>query len=102
MITTHRGRDAISSETPSRWLFPGGLPGQHIHPSTLARRLRKLNISAAHLRTASIMDLAAEIPPAVLADLIGIYPTTAARWTHAAGGDWAFYVAARTATATTT
>lgn len=37
------------------------------------------------------MDLAQTLPPAILADLLGISESCAARWTAAAGGDWARY-----------
>ena len=98
LVDTRRGRSA--TDTASRWLFPGGLAGRHLDPDTLAGRLRQLGISTLKLRTDVLLDLAADIPPAILADLIGLYPTTAARWTHAAGGDWAHYVANRTRQAT--
>lgn len=96
LIETRRGRSASETTAASRWLFPGGFAGRHLDPETLANRLRQLGISAAKLRTDVLLDLATEIPPAILADLIGLYPATAARWTHAAGGEWAHYAAERT------
>ena len=102
LVETRRGRCATDSTATSRWLFPGGFAGCHLDPETLARRLRQLGISTLKLRTDVLLDLAADIPPAILADLIGLYPTTAARWTDAAGGDWAHYVANRTRQATST
>jgi integrase len=95
LIETRRGRSASDTTAASRWLFPGGFAGRRLDPETLANRLRRLGISAAKLRTDVLLELAADIPPAILADLIGLYPTTAARWTHAAGGDWAVYAAER-------
>jgi hypothetical protein len=41
------------------------------------------------------LDLATEVPPVVLADLLGMYPNTAVRWVQAAGGEWASYAAVR-------
>ena len=98
LVETRRGRAATDTTAASRWLFPGGFAGRHLDPETLANRLRQLGVSAIKLRTDVLLDLAAEIPPAILADLIGLYPSTAARWTHAAGGDWARYVASKTRT----
>ncbi len=95
-VETRRGRAASDITAASRWLFPGGFAGRPLDPETLANRLRQLGISTIKLRTDVLLDLAADIPPAILADLIGLYPTTAARWTHAAGGDWTTYVAHRT------
>lgn len=37
--------------------------------------------------------LAAQLPAAVLADLLNLAPTTAVRWVHDAGGDWSRYAA---------
>jgi len=37
----------------------------------------------------------AELPPSVIADLLGIHPNTAVKWTKAAGGDWSRYAARR-------
>ena len=89
LIETRRGRSASGTTAASRWLFPGGFAGRHLGPETLANRLRQLGISAAKLRTDVLLGLAADIPPAILAGLVGLYPTTAARWSHAARGDWA-------------
>ena len=38
-------------------------------------------------------DLAAQLPAAVLADLLNITPGTVAGWMHQAGGDWNRYAA---------
>ena len=38
-------------------------------------------------------DLAAQLPAAVLADLLNITPDTAVRWMHQAGADWNRYAA---------
>lgn len=96
LVDSRRGRAAVTGQSTKQWLFPGGLPGKHIHPATLSTRLRHLGIRAIDLRTAAILDFAADVPPAILADMIGLYPSTAARWTHAAGGDWSLYVASKT------
>jgi hypothetical protein len=34
-----------------------------------------------------------QLPAAVLADLLGLHETTAAKWMHQAGGDWSRYAA---------
>jgi hypothetical protein len=38
-------------------------------------------------------NLAAQVPAAVLADLLNLAPTTAVRWVRHAGGDWSHYPA---------
>jgi hypothetical protein len=47
-------------------------------------------------RNTGLADLAADLPPPVLADLVGIGLTTATRWAHQARRDWSPYVATRT------
>lgn len=96
LIETRQGRAATDSRATSPWLFPGGLPGRPLTAETLALRLRRLGIRPKDMRGAMLMDLAAEMPPGILGDLIGLDPTTATRWTRAASGDWANYVAIRT------
>ncbi len=39
------------------------------------------------------MHLAAQLPAAVLADLLNLHPTTACRWVGEAAGDWNRYAA---------
>ncbi|MGH3843839.1 MAG: hypothetical protein ACRDS0_20690 [Pseudonocardiaceae bacterium] len=83
----------IGSPPNSPWLVPGLLPGRPITASRLAERLRTLGISTQAGRRATLIDLAAQLPAAVLADLINLHPTTAVKWMHQAGGDWTRYAA---------
>jgi hypothetical protein len=91
----------IGSRPDSRWLFPGLLPGRPITPARLAERLRALGVPAKAGRRAALTDLAAQVPAAVLADLLGMHPTTAVSWMHQAGGDWSRYAAQLAQTAIT-
>jgi hypothetical protein len=83
----------IGSRPGSGWLFPGLLPGRPITPARLAERLRALGIPVKAGRRAALIDLAAQLPAAVLADLLGLHPTTAVAWMHQASGDWTRYAA---------
>jgi hypothetical protein len=83
----------IGSPAQSPWLFPGLLPGRPITASRLADRLRALGIPTQAARHAALTDLAAHLPAAVLADLLGLHPTTAVKWMNQAGGDWSRYAA---------
>ena len=79
----------------TRWLFPGGLPGKPITASQLGERLRALGIYAMPGRRAALTDLAAQLPAAVLSDLLHLSAGTAeSRWTHDAEHTWAAYAAA--------
>jgi integrase len=88
-----RARTGIGSPATSPWLFPGGMPGQPITPSRLGERLRAIGVRALPGRRAAMTDLAAQLPAAVLADLLNITPDTAVRWMHQAGADWNRYAA---------
>lgn len=87
---THRG---VGSPAATTWLFPGHLPGRPITPSRLGERLRDIGIYAQAGRRATMLDLAAQLPAAVLADLLGLHENTAAKWINQAGGDWTRYAA---------
>ncbi len=93
LIRNGRAYTGTGSPTTSPWLFPGGLPGKPITASRLGQRLRTLGISAQAGRRAALTDLAAQLPAAVLADLLGLAPTTAVKWMRQAGGDWSGYAA---------
>lgn len=83
----------VGSPATSPWLFPGHLPGRPITASRLGERLRALGVRALPARRATMRQLAAEVPAAVLAELLHLTPATATRWTRDAGGDWSRYAA---------
>lgn len=78
-----------------RWLFPGRQAGLPIHPSTLARRLHRLGIDSRATRHAAMLQLASELPAAVLADILNIGVSTATRWAAHAGTSWNSYAGQR-------
>lgn len=92
-IAKHFG--AASTLADARWLFPGKQAGHHQHPTSLMHRLNRLGISARASRNAAMLHLAATVPPAVFASLIGISVGTATRWAEYAGSNWTTYAAAR-------
>jgi hypothetical protein len=85
-VTTITGAD--------RPLFPG-LHGRPAHPEALRTKLKKHGIRPRAGRNTALASLAADLPPAVLADLLGIGITTATRWASHARRDWAPYLAER-------
>jgi hypothetical protein len=93
LINDGRSYRGVGSPPATTWLFPGHLPGRPITPARLGERLRALGIYAQTGRRAALLDLAAQLPAAVLADLLGLHETTAAKWMHQAGGDWSRYAA---------
>ena len=62
-------------------------------PGRLGGRLPALGIYAQAGRRAALLDLAAQLPAAVLGDLLGLAPATAVKWMRQAGGDWSTYAA---------
>ncbi len=81
----------VGSPPVAPWLFPGLSPGRPLSAARVGERLRRLGIPTMAGLRAALMHLGARLPAAVLADLLGIAPTTAVRWVRAAGGDWTTY-----------
>lgn len=92
-LAAPRRHQSLGAPAGTRWLFPGHLPGRPITAAHLGARLGKLGIGGQAARRAVLLQLAAEVPAAVLSDLLGITTGTAADWAHAAGGDWSRYAA---------
>lgn len=89
---TRRPNTSIAA-VPSPWLFPGIDPGQPLNAAYLSERLRRLGIPTMPSRRSALTHLASRLPAAILADLLGIAPTTAVHWVRTAGGDWNTYAA---------
>jgi hypothetical protein len=53
------------------WLFPGYHPGKHLDPQSIMMRLRKLGINLLGARNSALQDLVAEVPPPLVAELLG-------------------------------
>lgn len=62
----------------------------------MRRRLGELGISCRASRNAGFLQLAGELPGAVIADKLNVHRSTADRWVKMAGGDWARHAADRT------
>lgn len=69
--------------------FPGRQADLHIHPEYLRRRLGELGIACRASRNVALLQLAGELPAAVIADKLNVHRSTADRWVKMAGGDWA-------------
>jgi hypothetical protein len=99
IISLHIGADALQIPSPladiaarlperrpvgmagdvstNQWLFPGRQPERPIDPATLTRRLNTLGIHARSNRNTAMLQLAADLPAIVIADLLGIHTGTA-------------------------
>jgi hypothetical protein len=84
---------ATTAATTTRWLLPGmrlDAPLSHEH---YRRRLTKVGVTALAARTGALASLAGQLPPAILADLLGISESSAAHWSALAFGEWTSYAA---------
>jgi len=80
-----------------RLLFPGMIPGRPISTHAMTQKLGRHGITVRAPRNTALAALAANLPAAVMADLLGMHVNTAVRWVIYARRDWADYLAARTA-----
>ncbi|GGT75594.1 hypothetical protein GCM10010207_85850 [Streptomyces atratus] len=87
-----------AANSPRRWLFPGNGPGRHVSGAVLARRLAAHHIPIRPARTTALVQLAEDLPPAVLAPLLGLHVITAEQWRRRAAADWTAYLQARMST----
>lgn len=93
LLVTHHGHASIAKRASSRWLFPGGRPGQPISSYQLATRLRQIGLQSGQARSTALFQLASEVPAAILARLLGIHISAAVKWQRTSSGDWTNYAA---------
>src|SRR6266700_92539 len=80
-----------------RPLFPGRSPARPVAPQTLTRRLRQHGIEPRQARNTALAARASDLPPAVLASLLGVHThiQTAVNWASHTRRDWTAYIAER-------
>jgi hypothetical protein len=93
LVASRRGHAALGNPGTSPWLFPGGQPGRPISASRLSERLRDLGIYPSTARSSALIQLATELPAAVIARMLGMHIKVAVEWQRAASGDWTAYAA---------
>jgi hypothetical protein len=93
LVSERRPYSGVGSPALSTWLFPGLRPGTPLSAAQLGQRLRRLGIEPAPARRAALGHLAARLPAAMVAQVLGLSPLTAVRWTGSVGADWATYAA---------
>lgn len=55
----------------SQWLFPGTMPGQHIHADAMMSQLRVLGIDLGGARNTPLRSLVQELPSTLVANALG-------------------------------
>ncbi|SFJ16720.1 hypothetical protein [Amycolatopsis regifaucium] len=86
--------------TTSDLMFPGYRPGQHLHPNTLMTRIRDLGIDLLGARTTAIRTLVTQVPPPLIAEMLGYSHQIAHKHAALAAQPWTRYAADRAASAT--
>lgn len=95
LVEHRRHHVLLGRPADTLWLFPGAMPGTHLSDTHLSRRLRKLGIQLRRGRNAALIDLAAELPSTILANLLGIHAYTATVWADVGAKSKAAYAAER-------
>ena len=93
LASERRGHASVGRNGADPWLFPGGRPGQPVTAGHLGIRLQRLGIEARPGRAAALLDLASQMPAAVIHQLLGVSLGTATFWTSQAGNSWSGYAA---------
>lgn len=93
LVASRHGHASLGDQGTSRWLFPGGRPGQPISAEQLGKRLHNLGLRPGQARSTALFGLATELPAALLARLLGIHISVAVAWQRASSGDWTNYAA---------
>jgi len=91
----HKRRDSTAQQLPNPWLFASSHAGRHLDANVLGDRLRQIGIPARRMRLAAAEQLCREIPPAMLAGVLGLHTATVARATAQTSGQWSNYPADR-------
>ena len=88
----HKYGSAVIGRTDTHpWLFPGRTPGRPLSISRLKARLAAIGVVGRTARNTVLVDLASQLPPAVLGRLLGIDINTAGAWAERAARSGAAY-----------
>jgi hypothetical protein len=74
------------------WLFPGHNPRKHLDTQTMMHRLRNLGINLLGARNSALRNLVTEVPPPVVAHLLGYTNSCTHYHAQLAAQPWSRYV----------
>jgi hypothetical protein len=94
-LVADRSCRATAQLSEPLWLFSGRVAGRPIDEQVLSRRLKRIGVDCGATRRTALLQLAGQMPAAVLADLLGINILTATKWAETAGRPWGDYPALR-------
>jgi hypothetical protein len=92
LVTLRRSEVRAKRSDGSVFLFPGNFYSRPVDVGKFTERLNAIGIMTRSGRDASLMDLAAKIPAALLRDLLGLHINTAVEWNIAAGHSHTKYI----------
>ena len=93
LVQQRRGYAAVDVGA-NPWLFPGGRSGGHLSATQMGLRLRRIGIPPRIARNTALIELAGELPAAVIAKLLGFSIKRAVAWNIEAGNTNPRYAAA--------
>jgi hypothetical protein len=73
------------------WLFPSNGPGRHLDPLSIMMRLRWLGVDLLGSRNTALRELVSEVPPPLVAEMLGCSYQVTQRHAELAGTNWAKY-----------
>lgn len=73
------------------WLFPSSRAGRHLDPQSIMHRLRWLGIELLGSRNRALQELVSQIPPPVVAKMLGYSDQVTQKHAAEAGNTWAMY-----------
>lgn len=96
LLTARRNlRTAGGSGPANPWLFPGVSAGHHLTAQRIMRRLRMLGINLRGARNTALQTMVSEVPPPLVAELLGYTYNSTQRHADIAAQSWAQYSSAR-------
>jgi hypothetical protein len=93
-----RSRDRGACNPGLYPLFLSRPPARPVAPQTLTRGLRQHGIESRQARNTALAAWASDLPPAVLASMLGVHIQTAINWVGRTRRDWITYLAERIST----
>ena len=93
LLATGRGGAKIGTPDDVPRLFPGGQPGRPLCDSQTGLRLHKIGIRPQQGRSTALFTLAAELPAAIRARMLGVHIQVAVPWQKTSAEGWAAYAA---------
>ena len=93
LTSERRGHASVGRTGTDPWLFPGARPGLPLSAHQMKSRLQRMEIGARPGRAAALLELAAQMPAAVLHQLLGVSIRTAPYWSEETGSSWSGYAA---------